>query len=69
MRSLGQDRPLDILVLLVQHPSATFFCRVRGDSMEGAGIFDGDILVVDRSIQATHAAVGGDLATLDSSTC
>lgn len=60
------DKSLDLLELLVQHPSATFFCRVRGDSMEGAGIFDGDILVVDRSIQAAHgsvvvAAVAGEL--------
>lgn len=36
--------------LYYQHPEATFFLRVSGDSMEGAGIFDGDILVIDTSL-------------------
>lgn len=35
---------------LVSHKEATFYMRVEGDSMQGAGIFDGDILVVDRSL-------------------
>lgn len=35
---------------LIKHPAATFFVRVSGDSMTGAGIHDGDILVVDRSL-------------------
>jgi len=42
----------DIVSLIVRHPAATFFMRVAGDSMTGAGIFDGDLLVVDRSIEA-----------------
>jgi DNA polymerase V len=42
----------DIVSHIVQHPTATFFMRVAGDSMTGAGIFDGDLLVVDRSIEA-----------------
>ncbi len=37
---------------LIDHPSATFIVRVSGDSMTGAGIFNGDLLVVDRSIKA-----------------
>jgi DNA polymerase V len=36
---------------LIRHPAATFFVRVVGDSMIGAGIFPGDILIVDRSLE------------------
>lgn len=36
---------------LVGNPTATYFVRVKGDSMIEAGIFDGDVLVVDRSIK------------------
>ena len=42
----------DIVAHIVRHPEATFFMRVAGDSMIGAGIFDGDLLVIDRSIEA-----------------
>jgi len=35
---------------LVPHPEATFFVRARGNSMVGAGIFDGDLLIVDKSL-------------------
>ncbi len=42
---------------LVQHQEATFFLHVSGDSMRGLGIFDGDLLVVDRALQAAHASV------------
>jgi DNA polymerase V len=35
---------------LIEHPAATFIVRVTGQSMTGAGIFDGDLLIVDRSI-------------------
>lgn len=57
---------LDLNELLVRHPSATFFVRVAGDSMNGAGIHDGDILVVDRSLEVKSgsvvvAAVNGEL--------
>jgi len=43
------EKTLDINELLIEHPAATFFVRVAGDSMIGASIQDGDILVVDRS--------------------
>lgn len=36
--------------LLVRRPAATFYTRAAGDSMKDAGIHDGDLLVVDRSI-------------------
>lgn len=48
---------LDIHDLVVKNPSATFFVRVRGDSMEGAGIFSGDVLVVDRSRTVQDGAI------------
>lgn len=51
------ERSLDINDLVVKHPNATFFVRVEGDSMEGAGIFSGDVLVVDRSVTPTHGKI------------
>lgn len=36
---------------LVGDTEATFYARVNGDSMEGAGMYDGDLLVIDRSIE------------------
>jgi len=57
------DQKLDLNELLIKNPAATFFVRVDGDSMLGAGIQHNDILVVDRSRQA----VSGDvvIAVLD----
>jgi DNA polymerase V len=43
------DRRLDLNELLIKHPSATFFVKVSGDSMTGAGIQSGDTLIVDRA--------------------
>ncbi len=65
----GDDTIEDSLNLhdyLVKNPTATFFVRVTGDSMEGAKIFDDDVLVVDRSLTPKHgrivvAAVSGEL--------
>ncbi|MBR0056401.1 MAG: translesion error-prone DNA polymerase V autoproteolytic subunit [Kiritimatiellae bacterium] len=44
------EPPLDLNEYLVKRPAATFFVRVEGESMNGAGIFGGDLLVVDRSL-------------------
>jgi len=44
------ESSLDFNQYLVKHPAATYCVRVTGESMKGAGIGDGDILVVDRSI-------------------
>tara|TARA_R110001592_G_scaffold320639_2_gene598715 strand:- start:33110 stop:33541 length:432 start_codon:yes stop_codon:yes gene_type:complete len=57
---------LDIREHLIKHPSATFFARAEGDSMTGFGIFNGDLLIVDRALQPQHgdvviAAIDGDL--------
>lgn len=51
---------------LIQHKDATFFVRAKGNSMVGAGIFDGDLLVVDKSLTPSSgdiviAVVDGDL--------
>lgn len=59
------EPPLDLNAFLVKRPAATYFVRVEGDSMDGAGIFDGDILVVDRSLTPADgdvavASVDGD---------
>src|SRR5271169_4737811 len=43
------DRPLDFNELLIENPAATFAVRIAGESMTGAGLFPGDIAVVDRS--------------------
>lgn len=48
---------LDLNEHLIKNPSATFFVRVTGDSMTGAGIFSGDMLVVDRSLTAKDGSV------------
>ena len=59
------EHTLDLNELCIKHPAATFFVKVQGDSMIEAGIFSGDILVVDRSLQPAHgdtvvAAVNGE---------
>lgn len=51
------DHPLDFNELLIAHPAATFAVRVTGDSMQGAGIFPGDIAVVDRAVKATDGKI------------
>ena len=48
---------LDLNRHLIKHPAATFFVRVTGDSMIGAGIHSGDLLVVDRSLEPTDRNV------------
>lgn len=47
----------DLNELLITHPQATFFWRVRGTSMVGAGISDGDILIVNRALTALHGDI------------
>ena len=49
---------IDLNRELVKNPEATFFGRVSGDSMTGAGIDDGDLIVIDKSLQASE----GDIA-------
>lgn len=49
--------PLDLNTLLVKNPEATFFVRAEGNSMTGAGIQNGDILVVDRSLEPASGSI------------
>lgn len=52
-----EESRLDINEYLVRNPVSTFFFPVQGDSMEGAEIHDGDILVVDKSVRACHGHI------------
>ena len=51
------DGKLDLNEHLIKHPSATFFMKVQGDSMIDAGISDGDLLIVDRALEATDNSI------------
>ncbi|SET09806.1 LexA family protein [Prevotella sp. kh1p2] len=44
------DDTLDLNSYLVKHPAATFYGKVKGDSMKDAGIDEGDILIIDKSL-------------------
>jgi len=60
------ENQLDLNKYLIQHPAATFFVRVTGDSMIGAGIHSGDILIVDRALEPVNkkvviAVINGEL--------
>ena len=48
------QKRIDINAHLIRNQEATFLFRVRGDSMNGIGIYEGDTLVVDRSIEPRH---------------
>ena len=67
------DGKLDLNEHLIRRPAATYFVRVEGESMRDAGIFDGDLLIVDRGItpkaeDVVIAAIHGDL-TVKRLTC
>lgn len=51
------ERGIDLNEQLIRNKPATFFLRVRGDAMNGAGIFDGDTIIVDRSLKAESGKV------------
>lgn len=52
------ESSIDLNHDLVRHPESTFYARVEGDSMSGAGVFEGDLLVVDKAVQPAT----GDMA-------
>ena len=52
-----KEKKLDLNELLIKQPEATFFAKASGDSMIGAGIHDGDMLIVDRSITASDGRI------------
>ena len=51
------ENSLDLNLELIKNPAATFFVRVSGSSMKDAGIFDGDILIVDRSLRPANRKI------------
>ena len=51
------DNELSLDTHLVANPTSTFFVRATGDSMINAGIHNGDLLIVDRSLDAQHNAI------------
>jgi DNA polymerase V len=51
------ERGIDLNEQLIHNKPATFFMRVRGDAMSGSGIFDGDTIIVDRSLKAENGRV------------
>ncbi len=48
---------IDLNAYLIKHPASTFFVRVAGDSMIEKGIFPGDILVVDKSLEVKNGSI------------
>ncbi|NOV29242.1 LexA family transcriptional regulator [Methylomonas sp. ZR1] len=60
------EASIDLNQQYIDHPAATFFVRVQGHSMKDAGIHNGDMLIVDRSLEAKSdsiviAVVNGEL--------
>jgi DNA polymerase V len=51
------ERGIDLNEQLIRNKPATFFMRLSGNSMINAGIFDGDIVIVDRSIQPVNGKI------------
>jgi len=45
------DIPLDLNDHLIRHPAATFYVYAKGNSMQNSGIYDGDLLIVDRAVE------------------
>ena len=51
------EKYIDLNEHLIQNPPATFFVRVKGNSMTDAGIKDGDTLIIDRSLNAEEGRI------------
>ena len=51
------ERGIDLNEQLIRNKPATFFFRMKGDAMTGVGIYDNDVLVVDRSVKAVNGKV------------
>ncbi|HIR83498.1 MAG TPA: peptidase S24 [Candidatus Cryptobacteroides pullicola] len=55
---LKQFRPvIDLNAELVRHPEATFYGRVSGNSLSDAGLHDGDVLVIDKSLEPSDGSL------------
>jgi DNA polymerase V len=51
------ERGIDLNEQLIRNKPATFFFRMKGDAMKEAGIFDNDVLIVDRSLKLTDGKI------------
>ncbi len=51
------DLSIDLNKELIHNPSATFYGRVKGDSMVDAGLSDGDLLIIDKSLEPTDSKI------------
>lgn len=51
------DLTIDLNKHLIKHPSATFYGRAKGHSLKNAGISDGDLLVIDRSLEPINGKI------------
>ncbi len=51
------DVSIDLNKHLIKHPSATFYGRVKGFSLKNAGIDDGDLMIIDRSLEPVHGKI------------
>lgn len=51
------DISIDLNKHLIKHPSATFYGRVKGHSLKNAGIDDGDLLIIDRSLEPANGKI------------
>ncbi len=55
--SVSDGETFDLANHLIRHPNDTFYVRVTGDSMVDSGVFDGDLLIVDRSAEPRQSDV------------
>lgn len=51
------DMSIDLNRYVIKHPSSTFYGRVKGESMKDAGINDGDLLVIDKSLEPVDGKI------------
>lgn len=51
------DLTIDLNRHLIKHPSATFYGRVKGESLKNAGINNGDLLIIDRSLEPVNGKI------------
>src|SRR5580765_1414052 len=51
------ERGIDLNEQLIRNKPSTFFMRVKGDAMTGAGIYDGDVVIVDRAVKPMSGRV------------
>lgn len=51
------ERGIDLNEQLIRNKPATFFFRMKGDAMKDAGIFDNDVLIIDRSLKLTDGKI------------